>query len=167
MNTLLGFVLLTLSFQLQAAIYICKTVAGNTSYQETPCAVRTVGQLKNVPDAPIADQLRVQASIQSAEASYQARMAQREAERLQAIEQARLQLALAIEQKKLALLDNQAKQPSEYILLNRPLVRTGWRQSSGLPHSHAHHQRYHARKARQHDGHRPFRSRVQVNVHHP
>ncbi|HEY0561857.1 MAG TPA: DUF4124 domain-containing protein [Methylophilus sp.] len=166
MNAIVGFILILLSFQLQAAIYVCKTAAGSTSYQDTPCRVRMVGQLRNVPDAPIEDQLRVQASIQSAEANYQARMAQREVESQQAIEQARMQLALAIENKKLALLQQQAQeaqQTSDFILVNRPLVRKGWRQSPALPHQQAHH----ARKARQNDGHRQFRSRVQIDIRHP
>lgn len=182
MKSAIGFILLWVSFQLQAAIYICKDHAGKVSYQDTPCVTRTIGRLNNVPDAPIEDQLRVQASIQSADAKYQARMALREFERLQALGQARLQLALAVEQKKLALLELQAQQPpAHFVLMNRESrfnragdlnhvpsfnhqqSRADRRQSSSWQRNSPHHTRNHTQGRASWQ----FRSKVHIQSDHP
>ncbi len=111
MKTLIGCVLLLAAVDSQSAIYVCQDMREHISYQDTPCAVTSsIGQLKNIPDAPIADQLRVQARIQSANAKYQQRMAMIETERLQNLALMQQAQALAVEYQKLALLEQQMQQ---------------------------------------------------------
>lgn len=115
MKYLLAIIGSVLTLQAQAAIYVCVDARQNKVYQDSPCTTRTLGQLPHVPDAPLEDQQRVQRSIATANAQYIKRMQMFEQDRQAALEEQKLQLALAIERERLAQLEAQALENSRHI----------------------------------------------------
>ncbi len=98
---------LLLSCQAQAEIFVCKGGNNQLTYQDEPCPDKTLRKLKNVPDAPIEDQILARERTDRAIALSEQRAAAAEAERQQQQKEFREQQAIAIEKQKLELLQRQ------------------------------------------------------------
>ncbi|MES2637674.1 MAG: hypothetical protein V4605_10130, partial [Pseudomonadota bacterium] len=83
MKLLLMIFTLSLSFQAFAEIFVCKDAKNKITYQDEPCLDETVRTLKNVPDAPIEDQILAQERIKRANELSMQRALMAEAERQQ------------------------------------------------------------------------------------
>lgn len=110
--------LVSLVFNTQAAIYVCKDSSNHKTYQDAPCTTQSIGQLDHVPDAPIEDQERVQQSIRSANENYIKRMQTQKAERLEQQEMERQRLALEVERRRLQQLDQQEVLAQPLVIVN-------------------------------------------------
>lgn len=66
-----------------AEIFVCKDSHNKITYQDEPCANTTIRTLKNVPDAPIEDQISAQKRVDKANALSLQRAQLAEAERQQ------------------------------------------------------------------------------------
>lgn len=107
MKRLLTILLFLLPFQAHAKIFVCKDAQGNITYQDKSCYQETVRTLKNVPDAPIADQMLAHERIKKANAFVQERALLAETERLQQEKIAREYQTIALENRRLDLLEQQ------------------------------------------------------------
>ncbi|HYN55110.1 MAG TPA: hypothetical protein VES38_10440, partial [Methylotenera sp.] len=97
-----------LSFQAHAEIFVCKDSSDRITYQEKPClTTATVGKLKNIPDAPIEDQILARDRINKANEIYRQNLAKAEIERQQQEERDLKLEALEIERRKVELLERQ------------------------------------------------------------
>ncbi|MEO6118306.1 MAG: DUF4124 domain-containing protein [Methylotenera sp.] len=97
-----------LSFQAHAEIFVCKDSSGRITYQQKPClTTATVGTLKNIPDAPIEDQILARDRINKANEVYRQSVAKAEIERQQQEDRDRALEAMEIERRKLELLERQ------------------------------------------------------------
>jgi len=100
------------------------------TYQEAPCATKTVRVLQREPEVPIIEQQRARERIDNANASYEAYAAKTEVERLQAEKLALERENLELERRALQLKSQEyAPQPviinpnfngNRYLLGNRP-----------------------------------------------
>ncbi len=96
-----------LTFQAHAEIFVCKDGKGRITYQEKPCLTIMVNKLKNIPDAPIEDQILAQNRINKANEMYRQREAKAEVERQQQAAHDRALELIEIEKRKLELLERQ------------------------------------------------------------
>ena len=132
-----------ISCQAQAEIFVCKDVKNNLTYQDEPCLSQTIRKLKNIPDAPIEEQILARERLSKTIALSQQRAATAEIERQQQAKEFRERQTLAIEARKLELLEREANTPQQvfapqWILgmpgypfrLNRPYIHSG-RSKSG------------------------------------
>ena len=97
-----------LSFQVHAEIFVCKDDKNKVTYQEKPCLNTTLRTLKNIPDAPIEDQILARDRISKANQIYHQQTLKAEAERQQSEARDRELEAMAIERRKVELLEKQA-----------------------------------------------------------
>ncbi|MES2499910.1 MAG: hypothetical protein V4570_05205 [Pseudomonadota bacterium] len=107
MKLLLMIFTLSLSFQAFAEIFVCKDAKNKITYQDEPCSDETVRMLKNVPDAPIEDQILAQERIKRANELSMQRALMAEAERQQQEKSNREYQAIVLERRKLDLLEKQ------------------------------------------------------------
>lgn len=105
-----------ISFQLHAEIFVCKDNFNKITYQDEPCLDTTIRKLKNVPDAPLEDQILAQQRIDKANALSLQRVQLAETERQQQEKVNREYQAIAIEKRKLELLEKQNLQLQQTIL---------------------------------------------------
>ena len=97
-----------LSFQVHAEIFVCKDGMGRITYQEKPCITTAmVGKLKNIPDAPIEEQILARDRINKASEIYRQSVAKAEIERQQQEERELALEAMEIERRKVELLERQ------------------------------------------------------------
>lgn len=135
MKYLLAIIWCAVATQVHAAIYICQEPGQpHKVYQDSPCTTRTLGQLPHVPDAPLEDQQRVQRSIATANAQYIKRMQMFEKDRQAALEEQKLQLALAIERERLAQLEAQNLENSRAVYVWPQVWHRGYRGHPSLSH---------------------------------
>ena len=139
MKQLLTVFILILASQAQAEIFVCKDRNNKLTYQDEPCLSQTIRKLKNIPDAPIEEQILARERLNKAIALSQQRAATAEIERQQQAKKFRERQTLAIEARKLELLEREANTPQQvfapqWILgarpgypfrLNRPYVHSG------------------------------------------
>lgn len=121
---------LILPYQAQAEIFVCKDGNKQLTYQDEPCPNKTLRKLKNVPDAPLEDQILARERIDRAKALSQERAALAEAARQQQQKEFREMQAIAIEKQKLELLERQTLAAEQsaippWILGVRPAHRFG------------------------------------------
>ncbi len=98
---------LLLSCPAQAEIFVCKDGNNQLTYQDEPCPNKTLRKLKNVPDAPLEDQILARERMDRANALSLERAATAEAARQQQLKEYRELQAIAIEKQKLELLEKQ------------------------------------------------------------
>lgn len=98
---------LFISFQVDAEIFVCKDNKNRITYQEKPCLTTMVGKLKNIPDAPIEEQVLAQDRINKANEVYRQRIASEAVARQQQEANDREIEAIEIERRKLELLERQ------------------------------------------------------------
>lgn len=96
-----------LSFRANAEIFVCKDAVGRITYQDNPCLTTTVGKLKNIPDAPLEEQILARNRINKASEIYRQSVAKAEIERQQQEERDLKLEALEIERRKVELLERQ------------------------------------------------------------
>lgn len=108
MKHLLLVAIFLLSFQVHAEIFVCKDDKNKITYQEKPCLNTTLRTLKNIPDAPIEDQILARDRISKANEIYHQQALKAEVERQQSEVRDRELEALAIERRKVELLEKQA-----------------------------------------------------------
>ena len=108
MKLLLIISVLALSFQAHAEIFVCKNAHNKITYQDEPCADQTLRTLKNVPDAPIEDQLEAHERIRKSTELSQQRALMAETERQQQEKANREYQAIALERRRLDLLEQQS-----------------------------------------------------------
>ncbi len=113
MTHLLIVIILLLSCQAQAEIYVCKDSSNKLTYQDEPCLSQTVRKLKNIPDAPIEDQILARERIDRANALSLQRAATIELERQQKQKEFAELQAIAIEKRKLELLEQQVNESQQ------------------------------------------------------
>ena len=121
---------LLLNCPAQAEIFVCKDGNNQLTYQDEPCPNKTLRKLKNVPDAPIEDQILARERIERANAQSKERAAAAELERQQQQKEYRELQAIAIEKQKLELLERQTLAAEQsaippWILGVRPAHRFG------------------------------------------
>lgn len=108
MKLLLMISALALPLQAHAEIFVCKNVNNKITYQDTPCIDQTIRTLKNVPDAPIEYQIEAQERIRRSTELSEQRALIAEAERQQQEKANREYQAIAIERRKVELLEEQS-----------------------------------------------------------
>ena len=108
MRLLLLFLPLLIPSQASAEIFVCKNGANKITYQDEPCLDTTIRKLKNIPDAPIEDQILAQERLNKAQTLSLQRAQLAEAERQQQDKVKREYQAIAIEKRKLELLEKQS-----------------------------------------------------------
>lgn len=147
MNRLLVIFALILPCQAYAEIFVCKDTKNQLTYQDEPCLSQTVRKLKNVPDAPIEEQILARERIDRANALSQERAVATELARQQQQKEFRELQAIAIEKRKLELLEREtlASEQSvipQWILGVRPAHRFGQLRpyANRSPRGTAHHQ---------------------------
>lgn len=113
MKRFLILIALILSCHAQAEIYVCKDSSNKLTYQDEPCLSQTVRKLKNIPDAPIEDQILARERIDRANALSAQRAAAAEIERQQKQKEFAELQALAIERRKLELLEKEASESQQ------------------------------------------------------
>ncbi|OQW70008.1 MAG: hypothetical protein BVN34_02855 [Proteobacteria bacterium ST_bin12] len=113
MRQLLILFILMLSCEAQAEIFVCKDSSNKLTYQDEPCLNQTVRKLKNIPDAPIEDQILARERIDRANALSAQRAATVELERQQKQKEFAELQAIAIEKRKLELLEQQANESQQ------------------------------------------------------
>jgi murein DD-endopeptidase MepM/ murein hydrolase activator NlpD len=121
---------LLLTCPVQAEIFVCKDGNKQLTYQDEPCPNKMLRKLKNVPDAPLEDQIMARERINRAVALSQERAAAAELERQQQQKEYRELQAIAIEKQKLELLERQTLAAEQsaippWILGVRPAHRFG------------------------------------------
>ena len=99
-----------LSFEVHAEIFVCKDDKNKITYQEKPCLITTLRTLKNIPDASIEDQTLGRDRINKANEIYHQQALKAEAQRQQLEARDRELEALALERRKVELLEKQAAQ---------------------------------------------------------
>lgn len=113
MKPLLTTFVLMLSCQAQAEIFVCKDSKNQLTYQDEPCLSQTVRKLKNVPDAPIEEQILARERIDRANALSQERALAAELARQQQQKEFTELQAIAIEKRKLELLEKEASESQQ------------------------------------------------------
>ena len=108
MKLLLMISALVLSFQAHAEIFVCKNAHNKITYQDEPCVEQTLRTLKNVPDAPIEDQLEAHERTRKSTELSQQRALIAETERQQQEKANREYQAIALERRRLDLLEQQS-----------------------------------------------------------
>ncbi|WP_020168473.1 MULTISPECIES: DUF4124 domain-containing protein [Methylotenera] len=108
MKLLLMISTLALSLQAHAEIFVCKNINNKITYQDEPCLDQTIRTLKNVPDAPIEDQIEAHERTRKSTELSQQRALIAETERQQQEKANREYQAIAIERRKLELLEEQS-----------------------------------------------------------
>ena len=99
---------LALSFQTHAEIFVCKNTSNKITYQDEPCVDQTIRTLKNVPDAPIEDQIEARERTRKSIELSQSRALMAENEREQQAKANREYQAIALERRRLDLLEQQS-----------------------------------------------------------
>ena len=123
-----------LSFRANAEIFVCKDGKGRTLYQDKPCATETLRKLDTLPPPSIEEQTLAQERIDRMNEVSQQRATAAEIERQQQEKNDLEQERIAIERRKLELLEKQAAleaEPARYIYVN-PRFRYGVQR----PHQH-------------------------------
>jgi len=122
---LIGITLVSL--ESRAEIFVCKDTNNKIIYQDEPCLNTTLRTLKNVPDVPIEDQILARERIDKANALSLQRAQLAETERQQQDKANREYQAIAIEKRKLELLEKQNLE-SEQVIVPQWIVggRTGF-----------------------------------------
>ena len=116
-----------ISFEACADIFVCKDNFAKIIYQDEPCQTTTLRTLKNVPDAPIEDQILARERIEKANALSLQRAQLAATERQEQDKANREYQAIAVEKRKLELLEKQNLE-SEQVIVPQWIVggRTGF-----------------------------------------
>ena len=137
MKQLLTVFILMLSCQAQAEIFVCKDANNKLTYQDEPCLSQTVRKLKNIPDAPIEDQILARERMDRANALSLQRAATVELKRQQKQKEYTQLQAIAIERRKLELLEKEASESQQAYIPQWILgSRYGYPMGYNRPHAH-------------------------------